>query len=1036
MSEAAASEVALLKRPTFVGRAPELRALKDALRRAKGGEGSAWLLEGPEGIGKTRVARWVEELARTDGFEVRWGYGVREGMVPFLPYELMFRASRKGSTAPLTDAVEPGNEKERPPIVLVEEARPRRFWTRVERLVSKGPLLVASRERPTAIRANRPALAEAKAVLWITRLEGPEHVAPGALDALADRFEEHLRSAPGATVALEGTEYLVSQGSFLPVLRLVQFLRDVAQETGGQLVLSLNPASLEPREVSLLEAESEVDSPEAAASPETATAPAPNSPTQTLLHLLSQVEEASEHAPQLLVLDDLQWADAPSQRAFQFLVRNTRDRPVLWIACLRTEEPDGDGVAAAPSPFQEIGEHLESEGALQTLPLRPLDTLEIRHLIEGATEVPLDLEQGDPEFRGFLARTGGNPHFALSSLRLLWEQGRIRHRGDRAVVVPSAAEPTAASTPSLPSTLQSTAVSRIALLEAEERRFLTRAALVGKDFDLVPVAPLLGRSVEEVRSTARRLEALHGLVRPLPGPSDRWTFQDGTVWDAALAALPSPERREASRQLGLWWAENRVDEVETIARLLYASADAPLALPWIRKAIDHSLALQSPDAVERYLQWVRELSPTDPASTAVRAADEVALARQLRRIGSNRSALRVLRAIQSLELPLPLRRDRDLALVDVLTDADVTESRARLDRLEREIASAPPGEVSAGFRARVLGSRAFLDMTQGHFQDGRKAAEEALATLPPLGEEREQARDQFTAGWCALELEDWDAAERHFVDALSVSRANSLKTMISASLNGLAALSYFLGDLQGARRYYEEGIRVERDAGEAQRTISILLNLAETEISAGDTARAWTLHEEAARLAEKFDLPRWRAGAAALRGDLLDREGRWAEALQAYQLATEASRTQPLQSRQTQILIGTAWAKGEMGDPKAGLAILEELRKNPEGLAAQYTDLFHQIRGRLKELDGDPDGAHRDLETARSHTGPSPHRQARILGDLSSWEGLHGDAARQNELRTVADRLYASAGVDPAKARVLNEVFAPAAPPRAPIPPA
>jgi tetratricopeptide (TPR) repeat protein len=1025
----AASEVALLKRPRFVGRAPELRALKEALRHARSGEGSAWILEGPEGIGKSRVARWAEEIAKTEGFEVRWGYGVREGLVPFLPFELMFRAGKKEAGSSKKGPPPEAEGAERAPIVLVEEARPRRFWSRVERTVAKGPLLVASRERPTAIRTNRPALNEAKTLLWITRLEGENNIAPGSLDALADRFEEHLRSHPGGTVALEGMEYLVSQGSFLPVLRLLQFLRDVAQETGGQVILSINPTSLEPREVSLLEAEAEVDADETPATAEAVPA-APASPSQMLLKLLSQVEESAERAPQLFVFDDLQWADLPSMRAFQFLVRNTRERPIVWIACLRTEpeEPAAPGrSAAAPSPIQDIEDHMVSEGALQRLTLRPLEGSEIRQLVEGATEVPLDVDHGDPEFRVFLERTGGNPHFALSSLRLLWEQGRVRHQGDHAVIapLPSAAKATEPSAPSLPENLHRAAASRLGLLEPSERRFLAVAALSGKDFDLDAIADRLGRSIDDLRTLARRLEGLHGLVRPISPSGERWTFQDGTVWDAALDSLSPPERREEAGALGLWWVEHRPGDLESIARLLYTSGDPGRALPWIRKAIEHSLSLQSAESVERYLQWVRELSPHDPASIATRAAEEIAVARDLRRIGANRAALRVLRALTSVDLPGSVRRDRELALADVLGDMEVKEAESRLQRLEEEVNAAPLGEVSQTFRARVIGTRAYLEMAQGRFEAGRKAAEEALALLPLEGEGRERARDHFEAGWCSMELADWDAAERHFADALSTSRAHNFATLLSASLQGLAGLSYLLGDLLASQRYYEESIRNERDAGEVQRTIPNLLNLSEVAMSLGQTARAWTLHEEASRLADKFDLPQWRAGAAALKGELYARERKWAEAAQAFDLAAEINRAHPRRVRQTQIEIGRAWAKGELRDPSAGLRALLELEKDPEAISAQHGDYFLEVRARLKELAGDAAGARADLEAARGKTGPSPHRQARVLGDLATWEGIHGQSDRARELRNVADRLYSSSGVDASQARGINEVFSP-----------
>jgi ATP/maltotriose-dependent transcriptional regulator MalT len=67
---------AMLRRissPAFVGRASELAALGEVLDRARGGEGSAVLVEGEAGIGKSRLMSVFERRARALGAEVLVG---------------------------------------------------------------------------------------------------------------------------------------------------------------------------------------------------------------------------------------------------------------------------------------------------------------------------------------------------------------------------------------------------------------------------------------------------------------------------------------------------------------------------------------------------------------------------------------------------------------------------------------------------------------------------------------------------------------------------------------------------------------------------------------------------------------------------------------------------------------------------------------------------------------------------------------------------------------------------------------------------
>lgn len=1024
--EGKATGVSLHKRSPFLDREGETRSIQAALDRALSGEGSALLIEGTEGLGKTRLARWAEEKARTLGFEVRWGHGVRDGMVPFLPVELMFRATRRRETPTVSGAAGDASEAGRPlaPMLLVEEPRPRRFWSLVEAAVSRSPVMVVTRERPAALRSSRPPLDHATGILWVTRLEGAENVAPSDLDGLGDRLQEHLRRAPGSVVSLEGLEYLVSQGAFLPVLRLLQFLRDVAQETEGQVLLAMNPAALEPREVSLIESDAEVLE-EERPSPGTVSPPTPSSSTQTLLRLLSEVESACEQAPQLLVLDDLQWADASSVRAFQFLVRNSRDRRAVWVGCLRPRRDGAGGGEATPEATETIVQHMEIEGVLKRLELRPFGPEQMRALLRSSTDVPLDVEASEGAFQEFLSKTGGNPHFALSALRLLWEQGRVELRGDHAIVRPDRAPEGVASTAPLPPTLRKAASERIALLPEGDRRFLAVAALLGKEFDLLPLAHRLSTDVAALEDRARALEAAHEWLHPVIGTPGGWAFQDGTTWEAALEALPAEARREESRAFAEWWATHRTEDVDELARLYHAAGDPERSAPWIRKAIDHALELQSGEAVERYLEWLRELTPKEPSSLDARALEEVRVARELRRIGSGRAALRVLRALLPLKLGTEARRERELALANLLADSELEEAWLRLTGLDEELATAPSEEVTPLMRGRVATARAFLLRLKGDHEGGRRAAEEALKDLPTEGVEalHARARALYEKGLCDEGLARWEDAKSAFERSLEIGRRPEAAFGTLPALAGLAILGYLVGDLRASRQRFEEAIEEGRRTGELQRLIPLLLSLADLETSLGDLKRAWELHDEAARLADRFDLAYLRAASAALKGDLLTRERKWKPALEAYATARSPGRAHTLRAGSVQIALGSAWATGEAGDPQQGLRDLERVEQESSPLPTEHQDFFHEVRGRLHDLAGDPASARRDLTRAQATTGPSPHRQARIAGDLSSWERMHGDEDVARRLQEEAERLYRAAGADPAKARATNEVF-------------
>ncbi|HWT05595.1 MAG TPA: AAA family ATPase, partial [Xanthomonadales bacterium] len=78
---------------SFVGRDDELQALRSAWVRATRGSGSALLIGGEAGIGKSRLAAALSEIASAEGARILWGH---TGSVEASPYRAMLDALRSG----------------------------------------------------------------------------------------------------------------------------------------------------------------------------------------------------------------------------------------------------------------------------------------------------------------------------------------------------------------------------------------------------------------------------------------------------------------------------------------------------------------------------------------------------------------------------------------------------------------------------------------------------------------------------------------------------------------------------------------------------------------------------------------------------------------------------------------------------------------------------------------------------------------------------------------------------------------------------
>ncbi len=80
-------------RTPFVGRGPELAALRERLAAAGHGAGAVVLLAGEPGIGKTRTAEEFATVAEEHGAAVLWGRCLEgEGAPPFWPWIQILRS--------------------------------------------------------------------------------------------------------------------------------------------------------------------------------------------------------------------------------------------------------------------------------------------------------------------------------------------------------------------------------------------------------------------------------------------------------------------------------------------------------------------------------------------------------------------------------------------------------------------------------------------------------------------------------------------------------------------------------------------------------------------------------------------------------------------------------------------------------------------------------------------------------------------------------------------------------------------------------
>jgi ATP/maltotriose-dependent transcriptional regulator MalT len=158
-------------------------------------------------------------------------------------------------------------------------------------------------------------------------------------------------------------------------------------------------------------------------------------------------ELGSAGVPDVVVVEDLHWADEATLDLLRFLGRRLRNAPVTVIVTYRDDEAGGDALRVA------LGD-LAAQPSTRRIRLAPLSADAVRILADGSGFAPDDV------FR----LTAGNPFYVTELLR--------------------------AETPGVPASARDVVLARAARLDAGARSALETAALLGAKVELPLLAAL------------------------------------------------------------------------------------------------------------------------------------------------------------------------------------------------------------------------------------------------------------------------------------------------------------------------------------------------------------------------------------------------------------------------------------------------------------------------------------------------------------------------------------------------------------------
>ncbi len=550
---------------------------------------------------------------------------------------------------------------------------------------------------------------------------------------------------------------------------------------------------------------------------------------QRAFHALAQwLVAQSRQAPQVLLLDDMHWADEGSLDAVDHLAAACAEAPVLMARFAR--------------PALRERRAAWCEGALELAPLAGGDAaLLLDALLQRVTAPPASLREL------LLVNADGNPFHLEELVAMCLDDGVIVASPDG----PWRVDTARLSALRVPPTLAGVLQARLDALDASERRTLQQASVIGHVHWDSTLRHLDEEAGQRLAALTRRELVVPHAESAFAGARE-FAFKHHLLHQATYDTVLKRERRDWHRRTAEWLVQasgGRVGEhLALVAEHWERAGDAEQAVAWWQRAADGASAAAAYAAAEHHLERALALLPEEDVVTRFELLSH---------------ANRVFNATG--------RRDRQRAGAETLL---ALAERSGDDRLRARAASAraqlllvtgdAPGAVAEADRALALADRLgdpalrlfpLSDKAQALlFMRQLPQAQATLDAVLPLaraaGRRDVEAVVLSRLSSVARELGQHALWLSRMHEALAVAEAGHLRRMECGIQNNLGVIALHTGRLDEAAERLALSLGIARAVGDRGSEAYTLMAMAEVQCERGDAAAALRLGQQGLACAE------------------------------------------------------------------------------------------------------------------------------------------------------------------------------------------
>jgi adenylate cyclase len=634
--------------------------------------------------------------------------------------------------------------------------------------------------------------------------------------------------------------------------------------------------------------------------------PALGTPSLTQEHIFEEytafIGKLSEASPLIIVLDDLQWADAASTGLLFHLGRRVADRRVLLLGAYRPDDLD-DRADGSPHPLKTVLNEFKRYFGDVVIDLASTSSAASETFINALIDA--EPNQLDAEFRSrLLERTEGHPLFVTELLRVFRERGDLSQDESGAWVARPDLDWSAA-----PPRVEGVIEERLARLDESAMNILRAASVEGEVFTAEVVADVVSlpprqvvAELTELLGPRRGLIQSAGTRSAASGRVSHYQFHHHLVRDHIYQSIDPAQRAYLHEDVAASLAKRFAGELDDIvgalawhyqqaglqnqavhfgrmagdrAYRMNAYADALTYYADLGPLID-AASLEAGELIDLYQHWGRTLELTGKRKEALQRYQELEAAGDQRddagiRLAALAAQVVVLAVPSSLHDPdkaravaaqaLDLARQRG----DGALEAKLLWSLSLIELFAGQSQEAIRLGEQALTLARSLDLRELLayilnDLIEpysarGEVEKANQVAGEAVELWKALDNQPMLAGSTARQARLALHSGDLQTAETLAGEALEIGRKMGNHTAISFSLTILGLTLFERGELSRSLESLQDACAIGQEVGDAIPPTGIRAEAAWVQAYLGFTDEAKKLAEQAVATAKEIYPP-------------------------------------------------------------------------------------------------------------------------------------------------------------------------------------